>query len=190
MQEMIQHNTQNVLFICGGAFEGIDRIIANRINKPSIGFGANLKKESSDEKNELLKFVEPDDLIKYGLIPELVGRLPVITHMEELSKESLVRVLVEPKNSIVRQYNKLFSLDNIKLEFSEPSLIAIADRAYKKKTGARGLRNIVESLLLDIMFDAPSDSSVEKVIVDSSDDGKKLGIKVLKKDGEDIRWVC
>jgi ATP-dependent Clp protease ATP-binding subunit ClpX len=190
MQEMIQLNTENVLFICGGAFEGIDKIIASRVNKPSIGFGANLRKDSASEKSELLKLVEPDDLIKYGLIPELVGRLPVVTHMEELSRESLVKILTEPKNSIVKQYNKLFNLDNIKLEFTESSLVAIANKAHKKKTGARGLRNIVEGLLLDIMFDGPSDNTIKKITVDSSDDGEKLGIKILKNNGEDIRWVC
>ncbi|MDR1494697.1 MAG: ATP-dependent Clp protease ATP-binding subunit ClpX [Rickettsiales bacterium] len=190
MQEMIQVNTQNILFICGGAFDGMDKIITNRTNRHSMGFEASIKSGSSEEKNALMKLVEPDDLVKYGLIPELVGRLPVITYLEELSKESLVRILKEPKNSIVKQYSKLFNLDEIKLEFTDSSLGMIADRALTRKTGARGLRNIVENLLLEIMFNAPSDKNIEKVIVDCDEKDNMFGIRVIKKNEENVRWVC
>ncbi|MDR3079262.1 MAG: ATP-dependent Clp protease ATP-binding subunit ClpX [Rickettsiales bacterium] len=190
MQEMIQINTQNILFICGGAFDGMDKIITNRTNRHSMGFEATIKSGSSEEKNALLKLVEPDDLVKYGLIPELVGRLPVIAYLEELSRESLIRILKEPKNSIVKQYSKLFNLDEIKLEFTESSLGMIADRALTRKTGARGLRNIVENLLLEVMFSAPSDRDIKEVIVDCDEKDNKLGIKVIKKNEENVKWVC
>ncbi|MDR2777512.1 MAG: ATP-dependent Clp protease ATP-binding subunit ClpX [Rickettsiales bacterium] len=190
MQEMIQVNTQNILFICGGAFDGLDRVITNRTNRHSMGFEASIKSESNEEKNALMKLIEPDDLVKYGLIPELVGRLPIITHLEELSKDSLIRILIEPKNAIVKQYRKLFNLDEIGLEFTDSSLGMIADRAITRKTGARGLRNIVENLLLDIMFSAPSDKNIKKVVVDCDEDNNKLGIRIIKKNEENVRWVC
>ncbi|MDR1426069.1 MAG: ATP-dependent Clp protease ATP-binding subunit ClpX [Rickettsiales bacterium] len=190
MQEMIQINTQNILFICGGAFDGMDKIITNRTNKHSMGFEASIQDGSSREKNILMKLVEPDDLVKYGLIPELVGRFPIITYLEELSREALIRILKEPKNSIVKQYSKLFSLDEIKLEFTDSSLGVIADRALERKIGARGLRNIVENLLLDIMFSAPSDNDIEKIVVDYDEINGKLGIRITKENEENVKWVC
>ena len=165
MQEMIQVNTQNILFICGGAFEGLDKIIANRTNKHSIGFEASIKEDKDKEKSKLLKLVEPDDLVKYGIIPELVGRLPVITCLEELSKEALIKILKEPRNSIVKQYKKLFNLDEVELEFTDEALDLIADKAITRKTGARGLRTIVENILMDTMFEVPSEKDIKKVIV-------------------------
>ena len=165
MQEMIQVNTQNILFICGGAFEGLDKIIANRTNKHSIGFEASIKEDKDKEKSKLLKLVEPDDLVKYGIIPELVGRLPVITCLEELSKEALIKILKEPRNSIVKQYKKLFNLDEVELEFTDEALDLIADKAIARKTGARGLRTIVENILMDTMFEVPSEKDIKKVIV-------------------------
>lgn len=179
MQEMIQINTQNILFICGGSFEGLDKIIADRLNKHSIGFEASVKEDDEKEKDKLIKLVEPDDLVKYGIIPELVGRLPVIATLENLSKEALAKILNDPKNSLVKQYHKLFSLDNVELEFTDSALELIADQALSRKTGARGLRTIVENLLRDPMFDIPSDENVEKVIVEASKD--KLKIKIQKK---------
>ena len=177
MQEMIQVNTQNILFICGGAFEGLDKIIANRTNKHSIGFEASIKEDKDKEKSKLLKLVEPDDLVKYGIIPELVGRLPVITCLEELSKEALIKILKEPRNSIVKQYKKLFNLDEVDLEFTDEALDLIADKAIARKTGARGLRTIVENILMDTMFEVPSEKDIKKVIVDV--DNKEL--KIYKK---------
>ena len=165
MQEMIQVNTQNILFICGGAFEGLDKIIANRTNKHSIGFEASIKEDKDKEKSKLLKLVEPDDLVKYGIIPELVGRLPVITCLEELSKEALIKILKEPRNSIVKQYKKLFNLDEVELDFTDEALDLIADKAIARKTGARGLRTIVENILMDTMFEVPSEKDIKKVIV-------------------------
>ena len=165
MQEMIQINTQNILFICGGAFEGLDKIISNRLNTHSIGFEAIIREKSDKNREKLLKLVEPDDLIKYGIIPELVGRLPVITCLEDLTKEALIKILKEPKNSLVKQYCKLFRLDDVELEFTDSALDLIAEKAVARKTGARGLKTIVENLLLDTMFDIPSENDVEKVTV-------------------------
>lgn len=167
MQETIQVNTKNILFICGGAFEGLEKIIADRTEKTSIGFGATIK-ESEETKNkyEILKQVEPDDLIKFGLIPEIVGRMPVVATLEELDKNALIKILKEPKNSIIKQYKKLFKLDDIELEFSDKSLEIIADKSIKRKTGARGLKSITENLLLDVMFESPSEEKIKKVLVD------------------------
>ena len=182
MAEMIHINTQNILFICGGAFEGLEKIIADRTNKHGIGFEASIKEDKEKEKSKLLKMVEPDDLVKYGIIPELVGRLPVITCLEELSKEALIKILKEPKNSVVKQYRKLFKLDDVELEFTDEALDLIADKAIARKTGARGLRTIVENILKDTMFEVPSDNSIKKVIVGIKKDNDKteLDIKIEK----------
>lgn len=179
MQEMIQIDTQNILFICGGAFEGLDKIISDRLNKHSIGFEATIKGGEDKNREKLIKLVESDDLVKYGLIPELVGRLPVVTCLEDLSKEALIKILKEPKNSIVKQYNKLFCLDDVNLEFADSALELIADKAMTKKTGARGLRTIMENLLLDTMFSIPSEDDVEKVMVTAKD--QELEIKIQRK---------
>ena len=182
MAEMIHINTQNILFICGGAFEGLEKIIADRTNKHGIGFEASIKEDKEKEKSKLLKMVEPDDLVKYGIIPELVGRLPVITCLEELTKEALIKILKEPKNSVVKQYRKLFKLDDVELEFTDEALDLIADKAIARKTGARGLRTIVENILKDAMFEVPSDNSIKKVIVGIKKDNDKteLDIKIEK----------
>ena len=180
MQETIQVNTKNILFICGGAFEGLDKVISQRLNQSSIGFGAEIKKSENDKnKNEIIKQVEPDDLIKYGMIPELVGRLPVISYLEELDKNALIKILKEPKNSVVKQYTKLFKLDDIELEFTDASLEIIAEKAMQRKTGARGLKSIVENLLLNPMFESPSDDKIKKIIVDKTDNNE-LDIKIVK----------
>jgi len=169
-QDFLQVDTRNILFIVGGAFAGLDKVIAQRSNESSgIGFGAKLK--STDRKNEigkLLSDVEPEDLIKYGLIPEFIGRLPVVATLEELDEQALVQILVEPKNAITKQFKKLFGMEDVELEFRPDALTAIARKAIKRKTGARGLRTIVESVLLDIMYDLPSLENVSKVVVDES----------------------
>jgi ATP-dependent Clp protease ATP-binding subunit ClpX len=166
-QEFVQVDTTNILFICGGAFDGIDKVIRNRSEKGGIGFGAEVKsKESRKAIGEVLRGVEPEDLIKYGLIPEFVGRLPVVATLEELDEKALVQILTEPKNALIRQYEKLFAMEGVELEFRENALVAIAKRALQRKTGARGLRSILEHALLDIMFELPSEKDVTKVVVD------------------------
>jgi ATP-dependent Clp protease ATP-binding subunit ClpX len=166
-QEFVQVDTTNILFVCGGAFDGIDKVIRNRSEKGGIGFGAEVKsKESRKAIGEVLRGVEPEDLIKYGLIPEFVGRLPVVATLEELDEKALVQILTEPKNALIRQYEKLFAMEGVELEFREDALTAIAKRALQRKTGARGLRSILEHALLDIMFELPSKKDVTKVVVD------------------------
>ena len=164
-QEFIQLDTKNILFICGGAFEGIEKIIERRMDTSSMGFGANVQKRQDNGKGELLKKIIPTDLVKFGIIPELVGRLPVISTLEELSEEKLVRVLTEPKNSLLRQYTALFQLDDVDLVVDEETLQAVAREAIKRKTGARGLRNIMEEILQNLMFVVPSDDSISKVVI-------------------------
>jgi len=166
-QEFVQVDTTNILFVCGGAFDGIDKVIRNRSEKGGIGFGAEVKsKESRKAIGEVLRGVEPEDLIKYGLIPEFVGRLPVVATLEELDEKALVQILTEPKNALIRQYQKLFAMEGVELEFRDDALTAIAKRALQRKTGARGLRSILEHALLDIMFELPSKKDVTKVVVD------------------------
>jgi ATP-dependent Clp protease ATP-binding subunit ClpX len=168
-QEFVQVDTTNILFVCGGAFSGLDKVIQNRTDRSGMGFGAQVR-SSSDRKemNDLLHDVEPEDLIKYGLIPEFVGRLPVVAVLEELDAEALVTILTEPKNALVKQYQKLLAMEGVELEFRDNALHAIAKRALERRTGARGLRSIIEHALLDIMFDLPSLSNVQKVFVDES----------------------
>jgi ATP-dependent Clp protease ATP-binding subunit ClpX len=168
-QEYIQLNTANMLFICGGAFAGLDRIIRDRIEKSSIGFSAHVhSKDDSATVSEILHQVEPEDLIKFGLIPEFVGRLPVIAILDDLDIDALIRVLVEPKNALTKQYAKLFRMDGVALEFTEGALLAIAQKAIERKTGARGLRAILENALLQVMYDLPSQHDVQKVAVDEN----------------------
>jgi len=164
-QEFLQVDTTNILFICGGAFAGIDKIIASRGNASSIGFGATVKSKDDKKTGELLQDIEPEDLLKFGLIPEFVGRLPIISTLEDLDEASLIKILEEPKNSLVKQYAKLFEIEGAKLTFSKDSLKAIAEKAIKRKTGARGLRSIIEEALLQTMFDLPSMENVEEVVV-------------------------
>jgi len=167
-QEFLQVDTTNILFICGGAFAGLDKVIARRGSDTSIGFGANVKHFQDQSTDELIKNLEPEDLIKYGLIPEFVGRMPILATLEELDEKSLVKILEEPKNSLVKQYQRLFEFENAKLIFKEEALLEIAKKAIKKKTGARGLRSIIETILLKTMFRLPAMEDVEKVVVNQA----------------------
>ncbi|HRD68363.1 MAG TPA: ATP-dependent Clp protease ATP-binding subunit ClpX [Candidatus Competibacter sp.] len=168
-QEFLQVDTTNILFICGGAFAGLDKVIRSRSDKGGIGFSADVKSKDSDKSvGEVLMEVEPEDLIKYGLIPEFVGRLPVVATLTELDESALVRILTEPKNAIAKQFNRLFEMEGSELEFREDALRAVARKAMERKTGARGLRTILEHILLDTMYDLPSMQNVRKVVVDDS----------------------
>ena len=168
-QEFLQVDTGNVLFICGGAFSGLEKIIQQRSEKSGIGFGADIKSISNDARmSEFLLDLEPEDLIKYGLIPEFVGRMPVIATLEELDEEALITILTEPKNALIKQFGKLFELENVELEIRQDALKAVAKKAMNRKTGARGLRSILEKALLETMFELPSMNDVSKVTVDSS----------------------
>jgi len=164
-QEYIRVNTSNILFICGGAFNGIDSIIANRIGKKGIGFGVDVEGGRDKRYSELIKDIQPEDLLKYGLIPEFIGRLPIIATLDELSEDALVEILKRPKNAIVKQYKKLFELENVKLTFTEGAIRAIAKEAMRKKTGARSLRAIMEKVMLDIMYEIPSKSNVKECVI-------------------------
>jgi ATP-dependent Clp protease ATP-binding subunit ClpX len=165
-QEFLQVDTTNILFVCGGAFAGLDKIIDSRGRGSSIGFGAKVKSNEERTLSDLIKKLEPEDLIKYGLIPEFVGRMPVIATLQDLDEKSLIRILKEPKNSLLKQYERLFEFENVKLEFREDALSEIAKKAINKKTGARGLRSILESMLLKTMFSLPDMEDVESVTID------------------------
>ncbi|GHD29751.1 ATP-dependent Clp protease ATP-binding subunit ClpX [Parahalioglobus pacificus] len=168
-QEFLQVDTSNILFICGGAFAGLDKVIRNRSEKGGIGFNAEVKsKDESRNVGELLSDLEPEDLVQYGLIPEFVGRLPVIATLEELDIDALVQILTEPKNSLTRQYSKLFEMEDVEVDFREDGLRAVAEKAMERKTGARGLRSILEGVLLDSMYNIPSRDDVAKVVIDES----------------------
>ena len=168
-QEFLQVNTSNILFICGGAFAGLDKVIQDRSEKGGIGFSARVKsKDSQKNVGDTLKEVEPEDLVKYGLIPEFVGRLPVIATLDELDEDALIQILTEPKNSLVKQYQRLFDMESVELDFREDALRAVATKAMERKTGARGLRSIMESVLLDIMYEAPSLEQLGKVVIDEA----------------------
>ncbi|MBM6837070.1 ATP-dependent Clp protease ATP-binding subunit ClpX [Clostridium saudiense] len=164
-QEFIQINTSNILFICGGAFDGVDKIIEKRTQSSSMGFGADIKSKVNKDVGTLLKSILPGDLLKFGLIPEFVGRLPIVVTLESLDQNALINILSQPKNALVKQYTKLFEMDNVELEFTEDALKAIADEAIARKTGARGLRSIVEDMMIEIMFDIPSDENISKIII-------------------------
>ena len=164
-QEFIQINTSNILFICGGAFDGIEKIIQKRTRVSTMGFGAEIQSKETKDVGEALKNILPEDLLKFGLIPEFVGRLPMVVSLESLDQDALINILSQPKNALVKQYNKLFEIDNVELEFTEDALKAIADEAIARKTGARGLRAIVEDIMIDVMFDVPSDENISKVII-------------------------
>ena len=164
-QEFIQIDTTNILFICGGAFDGIDKIIENRIGKKALGFGADIKSASQKDMSALYQQLSPEDLLKYGLIPEFIGRLPVVVSLSTLDEHALVEILIKPKNALTKQYNALFEIDGVKLEFEEEALAEMAKLALKRKTGARGLRSIMEETLMDIMFTIPTDPTVEKCVI-------------------------
>ncbi len=168
-QEFLQVDTSHILFVCGGAFSGLEKVIQDRSEKSGIGFGAEIRlKSEAKQMGDVLRTVEPEDLIKYGLIPEFVGRLPVIAVLDELDEEALVRILTEPKNALVKQYQRLLKLEGVDLEIRDDALSAVATRAMERKTGARGLRSILENALLDTMFDLPSQDNVKKVVVEGS----------------------
>ena len=164
-QELIQINTENILFICGGAFEGLEKIIKERTAQKAIGFGAEIKSEKEESKYEIFKELLPQDLLKFGLIPEFVGRLPIIATLHELDREALANIVTKPKNALVKQYQKLFELDNVTLEFEPEAINLIVDKARERKTGARGLRSIIEEIMRDIMFEIPSNPNIEKCII-------------------------
>ena len=172
--EFLQVDTTNILFICGGAFDGLEKIIRNRSSKASIGFGASIISKDDRNTGETLRAVEPEDLIKFGLIPEFVGRLPVVATLEELDEAALVQILTEPKNALTKQYQKLFDMESVKLEFRDGVLQAIARKALTRKAGARGLRSILEDALLDVMFDLPSMNNVSKVVLDETGAGHDI----------------
>ena len=162
-QEFVQIDTKNILFICGGAFDGLDKIIERRMDQKSIGFGANVMGKKERDESRIMHEVQPQDILKYGLIPELVGRLPVLTALNALQREELVRILKEPKNALVKQYQKLMSYDNVKLVFAPDALEAIADQAIERNIGARGLRAVMESLLNKLMYEVPSEPNIKEV---------------------------
>lgn len=164
-QELLQIDTSNILFICGGAFDGLDKIVEERLDRNSIGFNAPIKEKSSKDIGTVLKEVAPQDLMKFGLIPEFVGRVPITVTLEGLDKAALIRILTEPKNALVKQYQKLFEFDEVKLQVEEEAVEAIADLAHARKTGARGLRSIMETVMMDIMYEIPSDDNIAECIV-------------------------
>lgn len=181
-QELIQIDTSNILFICGGAFDGLDKIVEARLNQKSIGFNAKIAEKASREIGEILGEVNPQDLVKFGLIPEFVGRVPINVALEGLDRKALIRILREPKNALIKQYQRLFSMDNVKLTFEEDAINAIADQALERKTGARGLRSIMEKVMMDEMYQIPSDDSIENVIITkASVEGKGQPLTVYKE---------
>ncbi len=183
-QEMLQIDTTNILFICGGAFDGIDKTIRSRRTEKNMGFGADIHKKNEESVEELLKEIIPTDLQKFGLIPELIGRLPVLVTLNPLDEEAMIHILTEPKNALVKQYQKMLGMDDVKLTFTDDALKAIAEEALRCKTGARGLRSIIERIMLDVMFDAPSRKDVEECIVtkESVVDGKAPQLKLRSSD--------
>jgi ATP-dependent Clp protease ATP-binding subunit ClpX len=181
-QEFIQIDTSNILFICGGAFDGIEQIIKRRLGKKVIGFGSNVVEEELDQKSLLSRSL-PEDLLKFGLIPEFIGRLPVIASLEPLDEDALVEILTKPKNALVKQYQKMLELDEVELDFEEDALKEIAKKAIERKTGARGLRSIIESIMLDVMFDLPSRDDIKKCIITAETVSKNTSPKLLLDDG-------
>lgn len=181
-QEFIQIDTTNILFICGGAFEGIDRIIESRVNQKALGFGAKVESKKDKNRGDILKQLSPEDLLKFGIIPELIGRLPVITTLDSLNEEALKAILKEPKNALLKQYVALLKMDGVELEFEEQAVSAIARLAMKRETGARGLRTIVESIMLDVMYEVPSDPGISKVIITEGCVQKKTKPRLIYHD--------
>ncbi len=164
-QEFIQVDTSNILFVCGGAFVGLEALIEQRLNKKQMGFGADIKAKSDTRLGEILAHVQPEDLLKYGLIPEFIGRLPVVATLEELDEPALVRVLTEPRNALLKQYEKLMSFEKVKLKFTDGAITAVARKAFTQKTGARGLRAILEEVMLDLMYEVPSQKQIKEVVI-------------------------
>ena len=164
-QELIQIDTTNILFICGGAFDGLEKIVEARLDRKAIGFNTEVSQKTTKEISDLLQEVTPQDLVKFGLIPEFVGRVPINVSLRGLDKEALIRILTEPKNALVKQYKKLFDMDDVELTFDEEAVEAVAAKAFERKTGARGLRSILESVLMDTMYNIPSDESIEECVI-------------------------
>jgi ATP-dependent Clp protease ATP-binding subunit ClpX len=182
-QEFIQVNTSNILFICGGAFVGLEQIIEQRLNRKAMGFGAEVRGRNEVRLGELFAKVQPEDFLKYGLIPEFVGRLPVIATLDELDERALIRILTEPRNALTKQYEKLLSFEKVKLKFTEGALGAIARKAFLQKTGARGLRAILEDVMLDVMYDAPSQKQIKEVLLtEDAILGKHAPIRIFEQD--------
>ncbi len=186
-QEFLQVDTTNILFICGGAFAGLEKIIAKRTNDTSMGFSASIDEVEEKNLDELFRVLEPEDLLKFGLIPEFVGRVPVIASLEDLNEETLVKILTEPKNSLIKQYQRMFEIENVKLTFSDESLRTISKKAIERKTGARGLRSILESILLETMFELPELELVEEVVISNEViEGKSRPLYIYSDQKEDL----
>ena len=183
-QEMYQIDTTNILFICGGAFVGLDKIIEQRQDGSAIGFGANIRK-NNDNYAELIREIQPDDLVKFGLIPEFVGRLPIVVGINELNEDALVQILEKPKNSLIKQYKKLFKYDNVDIEIEHDALLEVAKKAITLKTGARGLRTVLEDIMLGIMYDVPSDNTIEKIVITKDTILKTAEPKIIRRKTEE-----
>lgn len=186
-QDLIQVDTSNILFICGGAFDGIENIVLQRTQEAAMGFGATIKSKTRQEsRNELVKKVGPGDLVKFGLIPEFVGRLPLIATLEELDEDSLIRVLTEPKNALLKQYQELFNMEQVELEFTPSALVAVAKKSMERRTGARGLRSIMENILLDSMYRVPSEKDISKVLIDEKTVQENLAATFISTQKKEI----
>ncbi len=179
-QELLQIDTSNILFICGGAFEGLENIIKDRMGKKSMGFGADIQSKKDIDRYKVFEQILPQDLLKFGMIPEFIGRLPIIATLKELNKEALIKITTEPKNALVKQYKKLLEMDDVELVFEQEALEAIVDKAIERKTGARGLRSIIEDIMRDIMFDIPSNEKIEKCIITKDTVLNNLGPKIIE----------
>lgn len=188
-QELIQINTENILFICGGAFEGLENIIKDRTGEKAIGFGTKIESKKEINKYEVFKELLPQDLLKFGLIPEFIGRLPIIATLEDLDREALIRIATEPKNSLVKQYKKLLEIDGVELEFTREALEAIVDKAIERKTGARGLRSIIEEIMRDIMYDVPSNPKIEKCTITNETVLENKGPEVVINENKNIEPI-
>ena len=188
-QELIQINTENILFICGGAFEGLENIIKGRTGEKSIGFGTKIESKKEIKKDEAFKELLPQDLLKFGLIPEFIGRLPIIATLEELDREALIKIATEPKNALVKQYKKLLELDGVNLEFTREALEAIVDKAIERKTGARGLRSIIEEIMRDIMYDIPSNPKIEKCTITKETVTDKKGPELIINENKEVENI-
>ena len=183
-QELLQIDTTNILFICGGAFEGLENIIKDRIGKKTMGFGAEIQSKKDIDRYKVFEELLPQDLLKFGMIPEFIGRLPIIASLKELDREALIKITTEPKNALVKQYKKLLEMDDVELEFEKPALDAIVDKAIERKTGARGLRSIIEEIMRDIMFDIPSNEKIEKCIITRETVLNNAGPKIIENENK------
>ena len=186
-QEFLQIDTSNILFICGGAFEGLERIIKDRVGKKAIGFGAQIESKKEMERYKIFEELLPQDLLKFGLIPEFVGRLPIIATLRELDKDALVNIVTKPKNALTKQYKKLLELDGVELEFEQEALEAIVEKAIERNTGARGLRSIIEDIMRDIMFDIPTNPKIEKCIITKDTVEKKTGPELIINENKEVK---